>query len=76
MTISPKWLGAIRALLYVVGFAVLNAILVWASQATNLAPLLGTSMAGILAMLAGAAEQNLAVKSGHTTALFGSVKQA
>lgn len=73
MTLSPAQLGLVRTLGTVILFSVLSAVLGFLANAVNLTPLLGPTLAAVIAAVAGSLEQHFA--SQGNTALFGAVSK-
>lgn len=67
-TISPAWLGFLRA----IGVAIVYAVLSYIGDASHLTPVVSDSVAGIIAALALALEHSIEGSTGK--ALFGSVR--
>lgn len=68
MDISPAWLGFIRG----IGVVVIMAVLTYLANATNLTPVLGNSLAAIIASLALALENGMEGRTGK--AGFGALR--
>ena len=68
---NPKILGAIKVLGGIALWAAVNAVLVYLSDATHLNGYVNTTLALLIAAVAGAIENNIQSKTGN--ALFGAV---